>query len=58
MYAMEEILESIRNGQRKQAIQQIQESRYLLEDVFEELEKDEIIRLYRVALSMGYLEIN
>lgn len=55
---MEEILESIINGQRKQAIQQIQESRYLLEDIFEELDKEEIIRLYRVAISMGYLEIN
>lgn len=55
---MEEILESIRNGQRKQAIQQIQESAYLLEDVFEELEKEEIIRFYRVALAVGYLETN
>lgn len=58
MYTMEEILESIANGQRTQAIQQIKESQYLLEDVFEELEKEEIIRLYRIALSVGYLEIN
>ena len=55
---MEEILESIINGQRTQALQQIQESGYSLEDVFEELEKEEIIRLYKVALAVGYLEIN
>ena len=36
---MEEIIESIINGQRKQALEQLLESSYLLEDLFEELYK-------------------
>ena len=34
---MEEIIESIMNGQRKQALEQLMDSAYLLEDLFEEL---------------------
>jgi len=59
---MEEIIESIINGQRKQAIEQLKESPYTLDDLFEELldqsiESKEIIRMYRVALSTGYITI-
>ena len=58
---MNEIIDSIHNGQRKQALQQLQESRYLLDDLFEALleigRPDEIIRMYRVAISMQYLII-
>jgi len=52
---MEEILNSIINGQRKQALELLKESPYHLEDVFLELDKEEIIKLYRVALYTGYI---
>ena len=57
---MEEIIESIMNGQRKQALEQLMESSYLLEDLFEELLNQdmhkEIITLYRVAVRVGYIK--
>jgi len=56
---MEQIINSIINGQRKQAIQQLQDSPYLLEDLFEALLKqemcNEIITMYRIAVSQGYI---
>jgi len=58
---MNEIIDSIHNGQRKQALQQLQESKYLLGDLFEALlelgKPEEIIRMYRVAISTQYLII-
>jgi hypothetical protein len=60
-YHMNEIIDSIHNGQRKQALQQLQESKYLLGDLFEALlelgKPEEIIRMYRVAISTQYLII-
>ena len=57
---MEEIIESIMNGQRKQALEQLMESSYLLEDLFEELLSqnmpNEIITMYRVAARVGYIK--
>ena len=57
---MEEIIESIMNGQRKQALEQLMESSYLLEDLFEELLSqnmpNEIITMYRVALRVNYIK--
>ena len=56
---MEQIIESILNGQRVQALQQLISSQYLLEDLFEELleldDPHEIITMYRIAISQGYL---
>ena len=57
---MEEIIESIINGQRKQALEQLMDSAYLLEDLFEELLNqnmpNEIIAMYRVAVRVGYIK--
>ena len=57
---MEYILESIMNGQRKQALEQLMESSYLLEDLFEELLSQnmsrELITMYRVAVRCGYIK--
>ena len=62
MYDLNTIIESIHNGQRKQALAQLCDSRYLLEDLFELLlEKQipqEIIRMYRVAVNSGYISFN
>jgi|LakMenE18May11ns_1017448.scaffolds.fasta_scaffold9845773_3 hypothetical protein len=59
---MQEILESIKNGQRKQSLEQLKESAYILEDLFEVLlnhgEPEEVIRMYRVAVSQGYIKFN
>ena len=56
---MDEIIESIRNGQRKQALEQLLQSSYLLEDLFERLLEEgmakEIIVMYRIALNQGYI---
>lgn len=56
---MDEIIESIINGQRKQALEQLRHSTYDLEDLFEELlTRDmcgEIVKMYRVATLQGYL---
>ena len=57
---MEEIVESIINGQRKQALKQLMHSQYTLEDLFEYLlyhkQPKEVIVIYKVALSIGYLK--
>ena len=62
MYDLNTIIESIINGQRKQALDQLCDSAYLLEDLFELLlEKqmpEEIIRMYRVAVNSGYISLN
>ena len=56
---MEEIIESIINGQRKQAIQQLKDSSYGLDDLFEELISldmaDETVKMLRVAINTKYL---
>ena len=59
---MEEIINSIINGQRKQALEQLKDSSYLLDDLFEALlDADmakEIITMYRVALNNDYITFN
>lgn len=61
-YTLEYIIDSIINGQRKQAIKQLSESGYLLDDLFEELlsqdMEKEIILMYRIALNTGYISFN
>ena len=56
---MEEIIKSIINGQRKQALEQLQDSPFLLDDLFEELLNqdmcNEIVPMYRIAISQGYI---
>ena len=57
---MEEIIESIINGQRKQALEQLMDSVYLLEDLFDELlnqnMQGEVVAIYRVAVRVGYIK--
>ena len=56
---MNDIIESIRNGQRTQALEQLFQSHYLLDDLFECLLREdmakEIITIYRIAVSTGYI---
>ena len=56
---MHEILNSILNGQRVQALEQLIDSQLTLDDLFEELLfhqiPKEIIIMYRVAINQGYL---
>lgn len=56
---MEDIINSIINGQRTQALEQLKDSPYLLEDLFEELLSqnmaNEIITMYRIAISTEYI---
>ena len=56
---MHEILNSILNGQRVQALEQLIDSQLTLDDLFEELlfhqMPKEIIIMYRVAINQGYL---
>ena len=59
---MEAIIESIINGQRKQALELLIESGYVLEDLFEELltlnMAEEIITMYRIAINKDYIRFN
>ena len=56
---MQEIIKSIINGQRRQAIEQLKESSYGLDDLFEELigldMADETVKMLRVAINVQYL---
>jgi len=56
---MDNIIYSIRNGQRKQALEQLQFSPYSFDDLFERLLEEnmakEIIVMYRIAINQGYL---
>ena len=56
---LETIVESIINGNRRQALQQLSDSKYLLEDLFEYLlelnQPQEIITMYRVAVNSNYI---
>ena len=57
---MEEIVESIVNGQRRQAIEQLKESSYEFEDLIEELidnnKAEEILTMFRIAVNVGYIK--
>ena len=56
---LETIVESIINGQRRQALEQLSDSKYLLEDLFEYLlelnQPQEIITMYKVAVNSNYI---
>ena len=56
---LETIVESITNGQRRQALEQLSDSKYLLEDLFQYLlelnQPQEIITMYRVAVNTNYI---
>lgn len=56
---MEEIIESIINGQRRQALDQLIRSQYVLQDLFIELlninRPSEILTMYNIAVNYGYL---
>ena len=59
---MNDIIESIINGQRKQALVMLIDSRYLLDDLFEELVAQQmckdVIVMYRIAVSQGYIKFS
>ena len=59
MTTLDTIVESITNGQRKQALQQLSDSDYFLDDLFEYLleldQPQEIITMYRVAINNNYI---
>jgi len=60
---MDEIKESIHNGQWKQAISQIRDSKLDVATVLQEISKDRSMtgdewRLLRVMISSGYLQVN
>lgn len=56
---MEEIIESIINGQRKQALTQLSESAFTFEDLAQEVlvnfETNELLTMLKVAIRIGYL---
>lgn len=57
---MEEILNSIINGQRKQALEQLKESDYTLVDLIEEINRElddlhEATTIINIAFSTGYI---
>jgi len=56
---MDEILESIENGQRKQAFEQMKDNNISLEEVLHELKNygdmDEMITMIKIAFSTGYI---
>ena len=58
---MDDIIESIINGQRKQALEQLKESPWYLIDLIEELQErdldNEILSIVRVADNHGYIKI-
>lgn len=62
MYEMDEIINSIINGQRKQALRQLSESRFTFLDLIQELDNlnmsGETLRLVRVAENSGYISYN
>ena len=55
---MDEILESITNGQRRQALKQLSESAFDLSDLLEELTQEECVAIVRVAIRVGYISFN
>ena len=56
---LETIVVSIINGQRRQALEQLSDSDYFLDDLFEYLlelnQPQEIITMYRVAINTNYI---
>jgi hypothetical protein len=56
---MDEIIQSIMNGQRKQAIEQLKDSSVLFDELIEELISrnmvDEIPKMIRIAISVKYI---
>ena len=59
MYDLDTIIESIINGNRRDALEQLIDSGFTLDDLFEELLKQgmakEITTMYRIAINQGYL---
>ena len=59
MMTLYTIVESITNGQRKQALEQLSDSDYFLDDLFEYLfelnQPQEIITMYGVAINTNYI---
>jgi hypothetical protein len=58
---MNEILDSIGNGQRKQALTQLDDSTYTMRELFDELETrrdyHEILVMFSIAQSQDYIKV-
>ena len=58
---MDEILESILNGQRRQALKQLEDSNYTMRDLFDELESrgdyHEICVMFTIAQINDYIQV-
>ena len=56
---MEQILDSIRNGQGKQAIEQLKESSFCFTDLLEELRAEgmeaDMIKMVKIGESVGFI---
>ena len=59
---MEEIVESIRNGQRRQALKQIADSNYIFEDclkyIAEIISCEEAVVIIHIAIRQDYISFN
>jgi len=55
---MREVLNSIANGQRKQALNQMNRNGIEFIDLINELDKKEICAMVRVAERIGYISYN
>lgn len=61
---MNEILESITNGNRKEALKQMNEERIDFEDMIEAIGNDdwlgvkEVVTMTKIAVSTGYISFN
>ena len=60
--AMEEIIKSIGNGQRPQALKQLERSTHSIDEMFDELiecnMEKEVGVMTRIAISSGYMSFN
>ena len=61
MIEMDDIIESIYNGQRRQAVAQVDTSSITFDELFEELiDRDmlnEIVTIFRIAQSMNVIKV-
>lgn len=59
---MLEIIELIKKEKRREALKDLNISSYLMQDLFQELQNrnmhEEIIKMFRVAASEGYISFN
>ena len=61
MYLMEEITDSIGNGQRKEALRKLEDSTYTMRELFDELEAmgkhHEVLVMFTIAQNNNYITV-